>query len=134
MSRRSRFMALFGNQRSNGFETLLKSAGQHFRPFLSSFRDTLSWKTALLVIPEILGLLANTLTGDERYSRHKRENLTQLVQIQISKKRFVNFFCGFEIYIKCRKFRKKDELHRLSILEIIDCDHIASFGSQRSNR
>ena len=34
----------------------------------------------------MLGLFDNTLTADDKYSRHKRENFAQKIQIQVSQK------------------------------------------------
>ena len=41
---------------------------------------------SLLVIPEILKLFVKTLFANDKYSGHKRENLTQVIQMQISQK------------------------------------------------
>ena len=53
-------------------------------------------KTSLLVISEILRLLANRLTVDDRFSLLKRNNLRQPIQFQLSKKRkiFSEFFAA----------------------------------------
>ena len=42
-------------------------------------------KRALLVICKILGLPVNTLTTDDKYFLFNRENLTQPIQMQLSK-------------------------------------------------
>ena len=54
-----------------------------------------SFETSLLVISEILGLFVDTLTADDKYSRHKGENFPQIIQTYFSKKAKV--FCGFFI-------------------------------------
>ena len=46
----------------------------------------LSWKKSLLVICKIVGLFFNTLTAGDKYSLFNKGNLTQLIQIQLSKK------------------------------------------------
>ena len=43
-------------------------------------------KMSLLVTSEILGLVLNIWFTNDKYSRHKRENITQVDQKQISKK------------------------------------------------
>ena len=47
-----------------------------------------------LVICEILGLLVNTLTAEDKYSACNGENLPQPIQMQLSKKQktFSQFF------------------------------------------
>ena len=49
---------------------------------------------ALLVRSEILGVFVNKLTVNDMYSRHKRENVTHVVQMEIIKnqKLFAMFF------------------------------------------
>ena len=68
-SKRSCLSTPFGNQRVNGFETLLKSARLHYFPIFPRIRDKLSWKKSALVTSEISRLFVNTLTSDDKYSR-----------------------------------------------------------------
>ena len=51
----------------------------------------------LLVIRKILRLFLNTLSGDDKYSLLNRDNVTQPIQMQLSKnkKNFLNFFLHF---------------------------------------
>ena len=63
------FSTPFGNQRVNGFETLLKSARHVYFPIFPRIRDKLSWKKSPLVTSEIFRLFVNKLTPDEKYSR-----------------------------------------------------------------
>ena len=51
----------------------------------------------MLVLCKFLRLLVKTLTDDEKYSLHYRENLTQPIQILLSQKRktFSQFFSAF---------------------------------------
>ena len=44
------------------------------------------WKISLFVRSEILGLFVKTLTADDKYFRHIRENLPQLIQMQFYQK------------------------------------------------
>ena len=58
---------------------------------------------SLLVRFEILGLFVNTLTDDEKYSHHNRQNFWQPIEVQLSKKpkTFLSKFdCISEIYRK----------------------------------
>ena len=52
---------------------------------------------SLLVICKVLVLTLNTFTADDEYSLVNRDNLTQPIQIPLSKKQnnFVNFFLPF---------------------------------------
>ena len=66
---------------------------QHLYHICWSMLRKLNWKNYLLLICKILGLPVNTLTADDKYSLLKRENLTQPIQMQLSKKEtFLNFF------------------------------------------
>ena len=50
---------------------------------------------SLLVTFEILGLLVNTLTSDDKYSLRNSKNLPQPTQMQLSKKTFSEVFAPF---------------------------------------
>ena len=64
---------------------------------------------SLLVVSEILGLSVNALTADGKYYLCNKENSSQPIQMQLSKKD--NFFmmscCIYQIYIKFWIFSKK---------------------------
>ena len=119
------FRRPFGNQRVNGFQTLLKSARHHYYPIFSCIWDILSWKKSALVWSEILRLFLNTLTADSKYSRCNVHNFAQQVQTPLSQKQktFYGFFIAF---LKCawnlEHFEKNVEYPRLIISEIIDCE------------
>ena len=57
----------------------------------------LSWIKSVLVICKTLGLFVNTLTGDEKYSLLTMDNLTQQIEMQLSKKQkaLSQFFSTF---------------------------------------
>ena len=72
---------------------------------------------------EILGLIVNTLTADDKYSRPNIQKLTQELKTAISQKQKI--FSGiFITYLKSitnsEAFAKKVESSSLSISEIID--------------
>lgn len=52
---------------------------------------------SLLIRSEIFGVFTNTLTADDKYSHHNKENLQELIPMQISKKSktFFEFFIPF---------------------------------------
>ena len=59
---------------------------------------------------EILGLIVNRLTADDKYSRRNIQNLTQELQTAISQKQktsFWNFYYISQIYNKFRGFSPK---------------------------
>ena len=60
------FSTPFGNQRVNGFETLLKSARHHHFPIFQWIWDKLSWKMSPFVTSQIFWLFVNTLTPDDK--------------------------------------------------------------------
>ena len=67
-SKRSSFSTPYGNQRFNGFETLVKSAPHHYFPIFPLIRDKLSWKMSALVTSEMFRVFVNTLNPDDKYS------------------------------------------------------------------
>ena len=124
-SKRSCFRRPFGNQRVNGFQTLLKSARHHYYATFPCIWDILSWKKSAWVWYEILKLFLNTLTADNKYSRCNVLIFRQQVQTRLSQKQ--KTFCGFFIqFLKCawnlEHFEKKDEYPSLIISEIMECE------------
>ena len=85
----------------------------------------MSCKTLLLLRTEILGLFVNTLTVDDKYSRHNKENFLKQIQIQLSQipKTFSVFFIAFlKSKSNSEYFEIKGESHSLRISEIIDAE------------
>ena len=82
------------------------------------------WKSALFKF-EILGLIVNRLTADDKYSRRNIQNLTQELQTAISQKQ-KTFSETYITYLKSitnsEAFAKKVEAASLSICEIIDAE------------
>ena len=117
-SKRSCFTRPCGNQRVNGFQTLLKSARQHYYPIFPRIWDILRWQKSALVWSEILRLFVNTLTVDNKYSLCNVHNFAQQVQTPLSQKQ--KTFCAFFLaFLKCawnlQHFEKKDEYPSLII-------------------
>ena len=99
-SRRSRFKTPFGNQRVNGFQTPLKVARHHYYHFFPWNSGKLSWKKTALLWSKILRLFTNTLTADDKYSCHNRQNFLQQLKTLLSQKR--KTFSGYFIpFLKC---------------------------------
>ena len=75
----------------------------------------------MLVLCKFLRLLLQTLTDDEKYSLHYRENLTQPIQILLSQKlkTFSEFFSAFfKSTLNFEHFQKKDDAHSRCISQI----------------
>ena len=75
-------------------EALLKSPSQSLYHIHRSLPSQFSWKMSLLFTCQILGLLVNTSAADEKYPVLNRDNLTLLIQMQLSQKQktFSHFF------------------------------------------
>ena len=86
MSKRFLFRAPFGNQRSNGSQTLLKSSTTAVLSYCFIILRKIQLENVYLSHPEIYGLFVNMLTSYDKCSSHNRENLTLLVPMQLSKK------------------------------------------------
>ena len=111
MAKKSRFRKPFKKQHGKPSQTLLKSARLHFYHIHWSLWRELSWKKSLLVICKILGLFVNTLTADD--SHLNRNNLTQSIQMKLSKKQKTIsdlFSLSFKSRLIFKHFKKKVNL------------------------
>ena len=71
-------------------------------------------RTSLLAIHKIVRMFVNTLTLNDKHYLLNKDNLTQRIQMQLSKKQktFCQFFFRiFKIYIIFKHLQKKDDLH-----------------------
>ena len=102
MSKKSRLREPFDKQHGKRSESLLKSASEDLYYIHWSMPSQLSLKKSILLTCKILGLLLNTLVADEKYPVLNRENLTILIQMQLSKeqKTFSEFFFFFFALLK----------------------------------
>ena len=120
-SKRSCFSTPFGNQRVNGFETLLMSARHHYFRLFRQSRDKLSLKKFALVTSEIFLLFVNTLTDDDKCSRRYIQTFWQQVQAPLSQKG-ETYFRFFIAFLKCawnlEHSQTKEEYPSLIITEI----------------
>ena len=80
----SSFSRPFGNQRVNGFETLLKSARHHYFPLSPQLGHKLNWKKSALVTSEIFRLFVNTMIPDDKYSGRNMQIFWQQLQTFLS--------------------------------------------------
>ena len=97
MLKKSRLKGSFGKQHGKRTQILLKFSWQHLRHIYWSLWRQLTCKKSLLVIWKISRLFPNTLSGDGKYSLFNRDNLTQPIQMQLSRKQktFSEFFSAF---------------------------------------
>ena len=110
MAKKSRFRRPLEKQHGKRSQTLLKSERLHFYHIHWSLRREWSWKKLLLVICKILGLFVNTLTADDKYSLLNRNNLTQSIQMKLSKKQKTVsdlFSLSFKSRLIFKLFKKK---------------------------
>ena len=98
---------------------------QHLDYIYWSFGRKFSWKKPLSLISKILGPFVNTLTLDDIYSLLNSDDITQPIQIQLSKKQrtFSELFYKFlKDWLNFEHFEKHDDDHSLCISEITDCE------------
>ena len=84
-------------QQGKWVETLLQSAWQHLYNIYYVLWRQFHWKKSLLVIHKILRLFLKTLRVNEKLYLVTTDNLTETIQIQLSKKQkiFCQFFFAF---------------------------------------
>ena len=99
MPKNSRFKGSFEKEHGKCAQTLLKRQGQLLYHIYWSLWMQLTWKKSLLVICKISKLFPNTRSADAKYSLLNRDNLTQPIQMQVSRKQktFFQFFAAFLI-------------------------------------
>ena len=128
------FRAPSHSKRVHGSQTLLELALQHFLLNFSFIQYKSRQKTSSLVRSEVLGLFGNTLTADHMYSSHRWGKLLQQLQTLLSQKRrqfpgiFMTFAGSTENFAH---FEKKDLLHSLIILKVIDSEKCGYFMARK---
>ena len=123
MPKKSRFKGSFKKQHGKCAQTLFKFAWQNLYHIYWSLWRQLSFKKFLLVICKISRLFPNKLSADGKYSLVNRDNLTQPIQMQLSKKQTVFsllFFPFSNPKLNCQDFQKKDDPHSWCISETTD--------------
>ena len=112
MSEKSRFRIPLEKQHGKWAQTLFQSGQRYLYLIYWSLSTYFSWKMSILVLCKILGLFANTLTDYDKYPLLNRDNLTQPIQILLSKKQkiFSWFSSGFlKSTLNFEHFQKKDD-------------------------
>ena len=81
MCKRSSFKTPFRSQCVHAPKTLLKLLRRQFHGILLLILGKLSWEMLLLVASEILRLLVNMLTANDKYSPRNMDNFPQQMQM-----------------------------------------------------
>ena len=124
-SKKSRFRGSFGKQHGKRAKTLLKFPWQHLYHIYWSMWSELTCKKSLFVICIISRHFPNTLSSDGKYSLLNRDNLTQPIQMQVSRKEktFSQFFSPFlKSTLNFEHFQRKDDSHSWGLSEITDAE------------
>ena len=97
MPKKSSFKGSFGKQQGKRAQRLLKFAWQHLYQIYWSLWRQLSCKKSLLVICKLSRLFPNSLSAYGKYSLFNRDNLSQPIQMQLSRKQktFSELFSAF---------------------------------------
>ena len=125
MSKKSRFKGSLGKQHGKWRQTLFKCQGQHLYHIYWSLWRQLTCKKSLLLICKISRLFPNTLSADGKYSLLNRDNLTQPIQMQLSRKQktFSEFFSAFlKSSLNFEHLLKKADPYCWCISEIVDTE------------
>ena len=123
MPKKSCFKGSFGKQHGKRAQTFLKFGWQHLYLIYWSLWRQFTCKKFLLVICKISRLFPNTVSGVGKYYLFNRHNLTQPIQMQLSRKQktVFEFFCGFfKSRLNFQHFQKKDDPHCWCISNITD--------------
>ena len=110
MPKKSRFKGSFRKQHDKLTQILLKFTWQNLYHIYWSLWRQLTFKKSLLVTCRMSRLFPNTPSVDGKYSRLNRDNLTQAVQKQVSRKQkyLSEFFSeGLNSNLHCEHFQKK---------------------------
>ena len=123
MSKKFSFKGSFGKQHGKRTQKLLNFAWQHLYHIYWLLWMQLTCEKSLLVTCKISTLFPNTLSADGKYSLFKRANLTQPIQMQLTRieKTFSNFLAAFfKSSLNFEHFLKEDDPHYRCISEITD--------------
>ena len=135
MTKQSQFRGSFEKQHGKRSQALLKYYSQHVYHIHWSLPRKLSWKKSLLLTCQILGLLVNTLAGDEKYPALNRDNLTIPLQMQLSekKKKISEFLVAFlKANLNLKYFGEKYDPRRFCISKIRDSENVVREMSKKS--
>ena len=124
MPKKFRFKWSFGKEHGKRAQTLLKFTWQNLYHIYWLLGRQFTFKKSLSVICKIWRVFPSTLSTDGNYSLLNRDNLTQPIQMQVSRKeRTISefFFAFLKSNLNFEHFqKKKDEPHSWCISEITD--------------
>ena len=83
LSKKCRFRTSIDSQHVKGYQSLVKSALEHFYHIFSSLWEEIIWKISPLLEFEILGVFDNTLTADDKCLVQDCGDLQFAIQIQL---------------------------------------------------
>ena len=121
MPKKYGFKGSFQKQHGKCAQTLLKCQGYILYQIYWSLLRQLSYKKSPLVICKFSWLFINTLSADGKYSLFNRDNLTEPIQMQVSRKQktFSEFFAAFlKSSFNFEHFQKKGWLSYLRYFRI----------------
>ena len=110
MPKKSRFRGSVKKQHGKCAKTFFKIEGHLLYHIYWSMRRQLCYKKPLLVICKILKLFPNTLSAYGKYSLFHKDNLTQRIKMQLSRKQKTvsQFFSSFlKFGLNLEHFQKK---------------------------
>ena len=125
MPKKSCFKGSFGKQHGKRAQTFLKFGWQHLYLIYWSLWRQFTCKKFLLVICKISRLFPNTLSADGKYSLLNRHNLTQPIQMQLSRKQktFSGFFSAFlKSSLNFEHFQTKHDSHSWGVSKITESE------------
>ena len=122
MPEKSRIRTLMDSQHVKGDETLHKSALEYFCQIFWSLWNKISSKILVLVVSEILRLLVDRLTPDDKYSLPVKANVYnnqfKCNYLRI-RKYFLNFLLHFQnLHKSCNTLKKKLSLRGYWFLKL----------------
>ena len=125
MSKKFPFKGCFRKQHGKFAQTLSNYQGQLLSHIYWALLRQLPYKKPLLVICKISRRFINTPSADGKYSLFNRDNLTQPIQMQVSRKQktFSQFFSAFlksSLYFK--HFEQKDDSHSWGVSKITESE------------
>ena len=129
MSKKSHFKGSFKKQHRKCAQTSLKCQGKLLYHIYWSLWMQLTCKKSLSVTWKILWLFPNTLSADGKYYLLNRDDLTQPIQMLLSRKQktFSKFFAKFlKSSLNFEHFFKKDDCQSRCISEISDPEKLRS--------
>ena len=117
VSKKSIFKRSLNKQHGRCAQALLESVIQNLSHLHLSLPSQWSWEKSLLLTCKFLALLVNTLAADEKYPVLNIENLTLLIQMQLSQEQ--NTFSEFLTAFLKSRFNLKHFEKKMTLIEFV---------------